>query len=262
MVPSISLTSALASEGSWSAPFSPPTSATSQVGIQGSVPFHMPPAGFGGCLPAALSTPPAVAATSSDSPPPAEPDKGGGQRGLGSLGGPPPLSGTAANAQMTAMALGEMLKQQGITTVMIRNVPPGVTQKRLLEELDRSGFIGLYDFCYMPSTFGTGVTKGYAFVNFVSPDVVATFVSAWHHSRRFGMNFGETVLNVSAATLQGRELNVRKWDAPRMRRVRNPALRPLVLGHWDREPERSTTPKDTGTDPRSEDDAADEAAGR
>eukprot|EP00928_Gymnodinium_smaydae_P071921 TRINITY_DN55393_c0_g1_i1.p1 TRINITY_DN55393_c0_g1~~TRINITY_DN55393_c0_g1_i1.p1 ORF type:complete len:761 (-),score=143.78 TRINITY_DN55393_c0_g1_i1:91-2274(-) len=121
------------------------------------------------------------------------------------------------------------LVEQGVTTVMIRNLPSNLTQKRLLDELAASGFNGQFDFCYMPSTFGTGVGKGYAFLNLINSQAMGNFVIAWHGSRRFGMGVSEAVLNITAADLQGREQNVRKWDGARMRRVRNPALRPLVI---------------------------------
>jgi hypothetical protein len=137
----------------------------------------------------------------------------------------------------SAKDLAVLLTQQGVTTLMLRNLPHNVTQRRLVEELASSGFAGLYDFCYMPSTFGTGVGKGYAFVNLTSAAALSAFVLTWHGSRRFGVGASEQALNVSAAALQGREQNARKWDAPRMRRVRNPALRPLVIGPWDGRPE-------------------------
>lgn len=137
-------------------------------------------------------------------------------------GGPCPISNGAP------ASLADALQKQAVTTLMLRNVPTLVSQKRLVEELEKGGFAGQYDFCYMPSTFGTGATKGYAFINFLTPEIVASFVRQWHGSRRFGVTGNEPALNVSAATLQGRDENIRKWDAPRMRRVRNPALRPLV----------------------------------
>lgn len=112
------------------------------------------------------------------------------------------------------------------STVMIRNLPPEVTQKRLVEELEASGFSGQYDFCYLPSTFNTGRGKGYAFVNFRSPEWVAKFVGVWHGSKRFGLK--DAVINISFAELQGREQNAKKWAEQRMKRVRNPNLRPFV----------------------------------
>jgi len=136
---------------------------------------------------------------------------------------PPAFAGTLA-AQFSS---------KGVTTLMLRNLPFSVTQKRLIEELTATGFTGLFDFCYMPSLFGSGVGKGYAFVNLISTDAVGHFVNTWHGSRRFGLQTSDAAINVSAACLQGREKNAKKWDAPRMRRVRNPALRPLVLGSPD-----------------------------
>lgn len=138
-------------------------------------------------------------------------------------------SGWSSHSMLT-----NLLQTQQITTLMVRNLPHNVTQKRLIEELANSGFAGLYDFCYMPSMFGTGVTKGYAFVNLTTPEAVRDFISAWHGSRRFGTIAPEPALNVSAAACQGREKNTRKWDAPRMRRIRNPALRPLVIDNLDK----------------------------
>jgi len=129
----------------------------------------------------------------------------------------------------SAMALAATLQAQRVTTLMLRNLPQSVTQKRVIEELTNSGFAGLYDFCYMPSTFSSGVGKGYAFLNLTSAAALGAFVNEWHGSRRFNISSSEPPLNVSVAALQGRAANAKKWDAPRMKRVRNPALRPLVI---------------------------------
>jgi len=117
--------------------------------------------------------------------------------------------------------------QQGITTFMIRNVPLDVTQADLLERLDASGFADLYDFVYMPSSFDQLENKGYAFVNFCSVAVAGAFVGAWHKNRPWGMRGGQQ-LNISPAAIQGLHANVKKWAGARMKRIRNPALRPYV----------------------------------
>lgn len=118
---------------------------------------------------------------------------------------------------------------QDVTTLMIRNLPTSLSQSALIEELDASGFAGLYDFVYMPSVFDTGEGKGFAFVNLVSVAAAGALVGKWHKSRRFGIKINDPSLNLSPAAVQGFAANVKKWNAPRMRRVRNPNLRPFVV---------------------------------
>jgi len=114
------------------------------------------------------------------------------------------------------------------TTLMIRNLPMGISHPRLLDELNMSGFSGKYDFCYMPCTFTSGEGKGFAFINLINPAIAQAFKGAWHNSQRFGMKSPDAGLNISTALLQGKEANVAKWDSARLRRVRNPHLRPFV----------------------------------
>merc|ERR1712224_1122394 len=58
---------------------------------------------------------------------------------------------------------------------------------------------------------------------------------AWHQSRKFGIAPTQPALNLSAAAVQGKEANIAKWQAPRMRRIRNPNLRPFIadIEPWD-----------------------------
>merc|ERR1712070_278698 len=119
----------------------------------------------------------------------------------------------------------------GVTRLMIRNLPSGLVQTQLLDELDASGFEGLYDFCYLPRCFKTGDNHGYAFVNFLSPEAAGLLVGAWHRQIRCQ---SVRCLNVSPALLQGLDGNVRKWCPPRLRRIRNKDYKP-----WTREAPRS-----------------------
>mmetsp|Transcript_26758 Transcript_26758/g.56702 ORF Transcript_26758/g.56702 Transcript_26758/m.56702 type:complete len:308 (-) Transcript_26758:95-1018(-) len=61
------------------------------------------------------------------------------------------------------------------TTVMIRNLPNNYSQQMLLELLDGEGFLGMYDFVYLPMDFQTCACLGYAFINLVSPLLVPLF---------------------------------------------------------------------------------------
>lgn len=126
-----------------------------------------------------------------------------------------------------AKPLAESLGAQGVSTVMLRNVPASATQAALLEELDLCGFSGLFDFCYLPREFETRENKGYAFINFASRAALERFTVEWNGSRRFGASRSERPLNVSLAAVQGLKANVRRWGA-RMNRVRNTELRPFI----------------------------------
>jgi len=55
------------------------------------------------------------------------------------------------------------------TTVMMRNLPNGFTRSMLLDLIDSEGFLGLYDFAYLPVDFSSGLSLGYGFINLVSP---------------------------------------------------------------------------------------------
>jgi len=55
------------------------------------------------------------------------------------------------------------------TTVMMRNLPYGFTRSMLLDLIDSEGFLGLYDFAYLPVDFSSGLSLGYGFINLISP---------------------------------------------------------------------------------------------
>lgn len=55
------------------------------------------------------------------------------------------------------------------TTIMLRNLPEGLTRQTLLHLLDSQGFANRYDFAYLPVNFDTLTGLSHAFVNMVSP---------------------------------------------------------------------------------------------
>lgn len=62
----------------------------------------------------------------------------------------------------------EATGQEWRTTVMIRNMPNNYTREMLLELVDSMGFVGTYDFAYLPIDFNSQAGLGYAFINFES----------------------------------------------------------------------------------------------
>jgi len=94
--------------------------------------------------------------------------------------------------------------EPGTTTLMVRNIPARYNQSRLLEEWPPNGS---YDFFYLPSN-RKGFSRGYAFLNFVTPRHALQFQQRWHGSRL--SNHGTSKhLDVSAARAQGRTENLR-----------------------------------------------------
>jgi len=112
--------------------------------------------------------------------------------------------------------LNNMMSEE-ITTLMIRNMPARLKQGDLVTQLDADGFAGTYDWLYMPSIVAVkssakasvktkGRTKGYAFVNFITPEFAVLFKAKWHGQKRWGMN-GKNSLNLTVSTIQGKEKN-------------------------------------------------------
>ncbi|CAG8971934.1 hypothetical protein HYALB_00003269 [Hymenoscyphus albidus] len=95
------------------------------------------------------------------------------------------------------------------TTVMLRNIPNKVDQAMLKGIVDESSF-GRYDFMYLRIDFSNNCNVGYAFINFVDPIDIITFVEArsnqkWHRFK------SDKVAEVSYATIQGRDCLIQKF---------------------------------------------------
>jgi len=61
------------------------------------------------------------------------------------------------------------------TTAMLRNLPNNYSRAMLLELIDSQGFVGRYDFVYLPMDFKSHASLGYAFVNLLTPELAQQF---------------------------------------------------------------------------------------
>jgi hypothetical protein len=93
---------------------------------------------------------------------------------------------------------------QPITTLMIRGIPCSHSSEAVRSILDKLGFVGTYDFFYLPKAGHTQSNLGYAFVNFPSPAVAQrcadTLSSVPLDPRR-----STKLCSTSAADIQGLE---------------------------------------------------------
>jgi len=126
------------------------------------------------------------------------------------------------------------------TTVMMRNLPNKYTQRLLLADINEAGFIGTFDFLYLPIDTETNANKGYAFINFSEPGFAWMFKQAYEGRRMPRFN-SDKVVSVFVATLQGFDANYAHYAHSRVNRG-DPSCRPLFL----REPNQNLTVKSLG----------------
>mmetsp|Transcript_8046 Transcript_8046/g.17996 ORF Transcript_8046/g.17996 Transcript_8046/m.17996 type:complete len:279 (-) Transcript_8046:33-869(-) len=119
-------------------------------------------------------------------------------------------------------------EEETFTTVMLQNLPHGITQKGLMRHLDQAGFAGAYDFCYMPTDFQTGSCRGFAFVNFTTPREAAELLQSWSGSNRMCSRSHHKALLVIYADIQGLPALLQRHSSRKFDRIRNPGFRPFV----------------------------------
>jgi len=133
---------------------------------------------------------------------------------------------------------------ENITTVMFRNFPNKYSQKMLRTEINQAGFLGTYDFLYLPIDPETGANRGYAFLNFLDPGFAWMCKMAFEGRKMNNFN-SHKVVSVVPATLQGFEANYAHYSTARVNRG-DPSARPLFL----REP-TNKVPSNMGGNGRS-----------
>jgi len=120
------------------------------------------------------------------------------------------------------------------TTMMMRNIPRRHSRDDLQLLLESSGFAcgTEFDFFYLPFSLKTMRNLGYAFINFVSPEVAKQFMKKWH--KKFPIEdegSKSRPVNVSAALVQGRRANMDLVLCNNKAfKLMDPRLQPVVTG--------------------------------
>lgn len=137
---------------------------------------------------------------------------------------PPPLVTSAASLTGVSEPSPEW---SSTVTVMMRNLPNKYSQQMLLEELNASGFLGTFDFLYLPIDPETNANRGYSFINFTDPSF-AWMLKMTYEGRKMGRFNSDKVVSVAPAALQGFEANYAHYSTARVNRG-DPSTRPLFL---------------------------------
>ncbi|KAF9200510.1 hypothetical protein BGZ49_009278 [Haplosporangium sp. Z 27] len=112
------------------------------------------------------------------------------------------------------------------TTYMIRNIPNKYTQQMLVECLNKTHF-GKYDFLYLRMDFKNKCNVGYAFINFVHTDVVASFIEE-HVGKRWSRFNSDKICRLSFAAIQGRQALIEKFRNSSVM-VEDPSYQPKLF---------------------------------
>lgn len=115
----------------------------------------------------------------------------------------------------------------GTMTIMMRNLPNKYTQRMLLVEINHHGFLGTFDFLYVPIDPETSANRGYAFLNFIDPGFAWMFKMTYECKKMNKFNSNK-VVTVAPAALQGFESNYAHYASSRVNRG-DPAARPLFF---------------------------------
>ncbi|KAF9969845.1 hypothetical protein BGZ73_007620 [Actinomortierella ambigua] len=95
------------------------------------------------------------------------------------------------------------------TTLMVRNIPNKYTQQMFYEWINDTHH-GKFDFLYLRIDFKNKCNVGYAFVNFVSVEVIESFAQA-HVGRKWPRFNSDKICELAYATVQGRDALVEKF---------------------------------------------------
>lgn len=100
----------------------------------------------------------------------------------------------------------------GCTTTLIRNIPRQFSQHEVMDDLNRRGFEGTFDFLYVPPDGRKHTNRGIAFVNFASAIIAEEFYCQ-HHGKHWDHSTPKPTL-VAPADIQGLEHNSEHFAAP------------------------------------------------
>lgn len=135
-----------------------------------------------------------------------------------------------------------------ITTMMIRNIPCRCSKDCILQDINRMGFEGTYDFFYLPLDRRRKSNLGYAFINFRCAEAATHFqmmLSGYKFSTNSRISNSQKVCCVSPAAIQGFENNWRHFT--RESTTSKLSMDQLWTGDGDEINEDLSTTKNTGS---------------
>lgn len=178
--------------------------------------------------------PPAPPASVAASPPaPVAPAVTPGYLALWDCGrkGSPPVA-TSRGRGGAAIVPAQMASKDcmGRTTVMLKNLPVGLSREMLTRALDQVGFAGGYNFVYVPVSFRTKASMCYAFVNMLDTEVAQRCFSALMGFTQWGIPTDKVCEVTWSDKLQGLPQHIERYrNSPLMHPTVSDDYKPAVF---------------------------------
>mmetsp|Transcript_53974 Transcript_53974/g.128579 ORF Transcript_53974/g.128579 Transcript_53974/m.128579 type:complete len:241 (-) Transcript_53974:156-878(-) len=116
------------------------------------------------------------------------------------------------------------------TTLQIHSLHPDLSLWTLVQFLDNANFSGQYNYVHIPRSTD-GMSRQYAFVNFVSAAAAQAFLQAWDYREAPGVSRPNIFLRCKLASDQGYKHYTSEKNLKLIRRIRNRDLWPLIATH-------------------------------
>ena len=127
-------------------------------------------------------------------------------------------------------------QEQAKTTVMLRNLPNNYTRSMLLNLLEKQGFVGRFDFLYLPCDFQRKANLGYAFVNLVNREAAQDLWKTLDGFRGWALPSAKVCEVRWSGPHQGFEAHVERYrNSPVMHKSVPDEYRPVIFADGQRQ---------------------------
>jgi hypothetical protein len=109
------------------------------------------------------------------------------------------------------------------TTVMMRNIPPGLSQKKVFDEIEL--VCPGVNFLYLPQSRSRDGNVGYCFINFADAKTAVQCMREFQGTKLINHGDHSKTIDVGYATLQGFKQNVRFYRRSKIIKSKN---RPII----------------------------------
>merc|ERR1719310_623970 len=126
----------------------------------------------------------------------------------------------------------------------MRNLPNCYTRDMLLQMLDAEGYLGSFDFLYLPIDFRRGLGLGYAFINFTSPSIAEGFRQHFTGFNQWCLPSDKVCEATWSDTLNGLEAHIERYrNSPVMHESVPDEHKPMLFAGLERVPFPEPTKK-------------------